>query len=142
MIFKSGPANQKATSLKFGSTSRFIFTTCHHSLRVSPPVWVHNPRNLLNRAQRNEVGHIRSHFLCLFEQVLSNPEFLAEGTAVADLLNPDRVLIGGNIDHPQGVAAIDCLAAIYRRWVPSERIITMRTWSSELSKLVRNINNC
>lgn len=69
--------------------------------------------------------------------VLSNPEFLAEGTAVGDLLNPDRVLIGG--EHtPQGERAVQALADIYARWVPRERIITTNLWSSELSKLVAN----
>ena len=65
--------------------------------------------------------------------VLSNPEFLAEGTAIADLEAPDRVLIGG--DDPQAIAA---LAAIYGQWVPSERILTTNLWSSELSKLTAN----
>lgn len=70
-------------------------------------------------------------------QVLSNPEFLAEGTAVADLLNPDRVLIGGE-RTPEGDAAVETLASVYARWVPRERIITTNLWSSELSKLVAN----
>ena len=65
--------------------------------------------------------------------VLSNPEFLAEGTAVQDLLEPDRVLIGGESD-----AAVDVLTSIYERWVPSERIIKTNLWSSELSKLTAN----
>ena len=65
--------------------------------------------------------------------VLSNPEFLAEGTAVDDLLDPDRVLIGG-----QSRAAIDALVAIYASWVPREKIITTNLWSSELSKLTAN----
>jgi len=70
-------------------------------------------------------------------QVLSNPEFLAEGTAVQDLLNPDRVLIGGE-RTPGGDAAVETLAGIYARWVSRERIITTNLWSSELSKLVAN----
>ncbi|MBX3749560.1 MAG: UDP-glucose 6-dehydrogenase [Opitutaceae bacterium] len=70
-------------------------------------------------------------------QVLSNPEFLAEGTAVKDLENPDRVLIGGE-RTPEGEKAIAALAGIYGRWVPRERIITTNLWSSELSKLVAN----
>ncbi|HEY1848265.1 MAG TPA: UDP-glucose 6-dehydrogenase [Opitutaceae bacterium] len=70
-------------------------------------------------------------------QVLSNPEFLAEGTAVADLLNPDRVLIGGE-RTPEGAAAVAALVDVYARWVPRERIITTNLWSSELSKLVAN----
>jgi len=69
--------------------------------------------------------------------VLSNPEFLAEGTAVADLINPDRVLIGGE-RTPEGEAAIKALADVYAHWVPRERIITTNLWSSELSKLVAN----
>ncbi len=70
-------------------------------------------------------------------QVLSNPEFLAEGTAVADLQNPDRVLIGGE-STPEGAAAVEALASLYAQWVPRERIITTGLWSSELSKLVAN----
>jgi UDPglucose 6-dehydrogenase len=70
-------------------------------------------------------------------QVLSNPEFLAEGTAVADLLNPDRVLIGGE-RTPEGAEAVATLVGVYARWVPRDRIITTNLWSSELSKLVAN----
>jgi UDPglucose 6-dehydrogenase len=70
-------------------------------------------------------------------QVLSNPEFLAEGTAVNDLLNPERVLIGGE-RSPEGDKAVQTLAGVYARWVPRERIITTNLWSSELSKLVAN----
>ena len=70
-------------------------------------------------------------------QVLSNPEFLAEGTAVADLFNPDRVLIGGE-RTPEGDKAVETLVSVYARWVPRERIITTNLWSSELSKLVAN----
>lgn len=70
-------------------------------------------------------------------QVLSNPEFLAEGTAVQDLLSPDRVLIGGE-RTPDGERALQTLVDVYARWVPRERIITTNLWSSELSKLVAN----
>ena len=70
-------------------------------------------------------------------QVLSNPEFLAEGTAIDDLLSPDRVLIGGE-ETKEGQLAIQALAEVYKNWVPAERIITMNTWSSELSKLAAN----
>jgi UDPglucose 6-dehydrogenase len=65
--------------------------------------------------------------------VLSNPEFLAEGTAVEDLLMPDRVLIGG-----ESTAAVEQLASVYARWIPRERILTTNLWSSELSKLTAN----
>jgi UDPglucose 6-dehydrogenase len=69
--------------------------------------------------------------------VLSNPEFLAEGTAVADLISPDRVLIGGE-QTPDGQAALKALVDVYAHWVPRDRIITTNLWSSELSKLVAN----
>src|SRR5690554_2277165 len=65
--------------------------------------------------------------------ILSNPEFLAEGTAIQDLQNPDRVLIGGENEE-----AIQALVNIYAKWVPQENIITTNLWSSELSKLVAN----
>lgn len=70
-------------------------------------------------------------------QVLSNPEFLAEGTAVADLEAPDRVLIGGE-RTAAGEKALQTLVDVYANWVPRERIITTNLWSSELSKLVAN----
>lgn len=70
-------------------------------------------------------------------QVLSNPEFLAEGTAISDLLNPARVLIGGE-QTPDGLKAIQTLVEVYANWVPREQILTTNLWSSELSKLVAN----
>jgi UDPglucose 6-dehydrogenase len=70
-------------------------------------------------------------------EVLSNPEFLAEGTAIADLETPDRVLIGGD-DTPSGRAALQTLVDLYARWVPRDRILTTNVWSSELSKLFSN----
>eukprot|EP00730_Choanoeca_flexa_P013021 TRINITY_DN4887_c0_g1_i1.p1 TRINITY_DN4887_c0_g1~~TRINITY_DN4887_c0_g1_i1.p1 ORF type:complete len:464 (+),score=134.25 TRINITY_DN4887_c0_g1_i1:58-1449(+) len=69
--------------------------------------------------------------------ILSNPEFLAEGTAIDDLLTPDRVLIGG-ATTAEGQAAIAKLSSVYEHWVPKDRIITTNTWSSELSKLAAN----
>lgn len=65
--------------------------------------------------------------------VLSNPEFLAEGTAIKDLTEPDRVLIGGECDE-----AVEKLATIYERWIPRDRVLTTNLWSSELSKLTAN----
>ena len=70
-------------------------------------------------------------------QVLSNPEFLAEGTAISDLMAPDRVLIGGQ-QSPEGLAAAEKLVSVYANWVPREQILTTNLWSSELSKLVAN----
>jgi len=70
-------------------------------------------------------------------QILSNPEFLAEGTAVVDLLNPDRILIGGDTT-PEGEEAINSLVDVYSNWVSKDRILTTNVWSSELSKLTAN----
>ena len=70
-------------------------------------------------------------------EVLSNPEFLAEGTAVEDLEAPDRVLIGGH-ETPSGQKALQTLVDIYATWVPRDRILTTNVWSSELSKLTAN----
>lgn len=65
--------------------------------------------------------------------ILSNPEFLAEGTAIQDLLNPDRVLIGGESED-----AIESLASVYGSWVSQDKILRTNVWSSELSKLTAN----
>ena len=70
-------------------------------------------------------------------EVLSNPEFLAEGTAIQDLFKSDRVLIGSD-DTPAGVEASNSLVEIYNRWIPIEKILTTNVWSSELSKLASN----
>ncbi|CAH0334840.1 UDP-glucose 6-dehydrogenase [Flavobacterium sp. CECT 9288] len=70
-------------------------------------------------------------------QILSNPEFLAEGTAVTDLLQPDRILIGGDAT-PEGKKAMEALVQVYSNWVPLEKILTTNVWSSELSKLTAN----
>ena len=70
-------------------------------------------------------------------EILSNPEFMSEGTAIRDMEDPDRVLIGSH-DTVTGNAARDELLKIYLKWVPKEKIITTKLWSSELSKLVAN----
>ncbi|CAO3703305.1 unnamed protein product [Rhizopus stolonifer] len=69
--------------------------------------------------------------------ILSNPEFLAEGTAIRDLLQPDRVLIGA-LQTPEGIQAQEALVDVYTNWVPKDRVITTNLWSSELSKLAAN----
>ena len=70
-------------------------------------------------------------------EVLSNPEFLAEGTAIKDLVNPDRVLIGGD-NTSSGKIATEILVNIYSQWIPRKKILTTNVWSSELSKLASN----
>lgn len=71
-------------------------------------------------------------------QILSNPEFLAEGTAIADMQHPDRILIGGDSHTEEGQRAIETLVDVYASWIPRERILTTNLWSSELSKLTAN----
>jgi UDPglucose 6-dehydrogenase len=77
----------------------------------------------------------RENGICF--DVLSNPEFLAEGTAVRDLEQPDRILIGSR-ETERGLKARETLTEIYANWVPQEKILTSNIWSSELSKLVSN----
>ncbi|KAJ1287388.1 hypothetical protein BS78_02G006500 [Paspalum vaginatum] len=77
-----------------------------------------------------------AHGGCAFE-VVSNPEFFAEGTAVRDLLCPDRVLIGGR-DTDAGRSAVRALRDVYAHWVPEDRILTTSLWSAELSKVAAN----
>ncbi len=78
------------------------------------------------------VGNPTTHF-----EVVSNPEFLAEGTAIRDLENPDRVLVGGR-DNESGRKACEQIADLYAHWVPREKILLTNVWSSELSKLFAN----
>jgi UDPglucose 6-dehydrogenase len=73
---------------------------------------------------------------CRFD-ILSNPEFLAEGTAIADLFAPDRVLIG-SLQTEEGINACQSLMGVYANWVPKKQILTVGLWSSELSKLAAN----
>ncbi|KAG5678832.1 hypothetical protein PVAND_008466 [Polypedilum vanderplanki] len=69
--------------------------------------------------------------------ILSNPEFLAEGTAIENLMKPDRVLIGGE-ETLDGKKAVETLCWVYEHWVSKDKILTTNTWSSELSKLAAN----
>ena len=70
-------------------------------------------------------------------EVLSNPEFLAEGTAIQDLFKSDRVLIGGD-ETKSGKKAVKALVDIYANWIPNDKILTTNVWSSELAKLASN----
>lgn len=80
---------------------------------------------------------LKTKGLAINFEVISNPEFLAEGTAIQDLQNPDRVLIGGE-ESENGEKAVEVISRIYRHWVSKDKIITTNLWSSELSKLASN----
>ena len=86
-------------------------------------------KDILNKSLNNSIKEENNSTF----SILSNPEFLAEGTAINDLINPDRVLIGG-----EEFKSINVLKNIYNNWVPNNRIITSNIWSSELSKLTAN----
>jgi UDPglucose 6-dehydrogenase len=103
---------------------------------TTPKIVVEKSTVPCRTAQHIQTILSRSNRRVAFE-VLSNPEFLAEGTAIADLLQPDRILIGG-MPTEGGRAAQAALAGVYGHWVPPERILTMSLWSSELSKLAAN----
>ena len=87
---------------------------------------------ILNSCEQNNSNKNSSKNKKTFS-IISNPEFLSEGSAISDLQNPDRVLIGGEDEN-----SINLIKDIYTHWVDSERIITTNLWSSELSKLVAN----
>lgn len=122
----------KAADLKFVELCARRIAACANGPKIvveKSTIPVRTAESLKRVLQANADGH---RF-----QILSNPEFLAEGTAIRDLLEPDRVLIGGD-ENPQALAAREKLVDIYARWVPRQRILTTNLWSSELSKLVNN----
>ena len=80
---------------------------------------------------------LEQHSSKIHFEVLSNPEFLAEGTAIEDLFKSDRVLIGGD-ETESGQKAVQALVDIYKSWIPFEKILTTNVWSSELAKLASN----
>ncbi len=127
-----GEGAGKAADLQYWEqTARQIL---EHS--TSPKIVVEKSTLPVRTAQAMErilsLNHKDLHF-----DVVSNPEFLAEGTAIQDMENPDRVLVGGR-NTPSGQKAVQAIVDIYAHWVPRERILTTNLWSSELSKLVAN----
>lgn len=123
----------KAADLKnLENVSRLIATYAHDSKIVVekstvPVRAAESIDRILNANKKKNV-----HF-----EILSNPEFLAEGTAITDLHNPDRILIGGGSSTDSQIALAK-LCQIYQNWVAKEKIICTNTWSSELSKLAAN----
>ena len=130
---KFGEGAGKAADLQYWEkTSRDILKNCR-----KPEVIVVEKSTLPVRtaeamARILESGNSSTRF-----SVVSNPEFLAEGTAIQDLANPDRVLIGGE-ENENGHKAAKTVAELYAHWVPRERLLLTSVWSSELSKLVAN----
>ena len=131
-----GMGKGKAADLRYGEiAARMIADTVDENSGLKIVV----EKSTVPVRAAESIAHILEHNTKagVSYQVLSNPEFLAEGTAINDLLHPDRVLIGGD-QTDEGRIAIEALAEVYSHWVPKEQIVTMNTWSSELSKLAAN----
>ena len=127
-----GAGAGKAADLQFWEKSARLIAECSTEDKI-----VVEKSTLPVRAAEAIHRILQSNTKGLNFSVLSNPEFLAEGTAVADLENPDRVLIG-SMTTPDGHDSMQRLVDIYAHWVPRERILTTNVWSSEMSKLVSN----
>ena len=128
-----GEGAGKAADLQFWEkTARDILENCRKANVVVVEKSTLPVRTAEAMAKIFESGKSSTKF-----SVISNPEFLSEGTAIEDLTNPDRVLIGGEQDET-GRKAAESVAELYAQWVPAERILLTNVWSSELSKLVAN----
>ncbi|KAF7998167.1 hypothetical protein HCN44_009565 [Aphidius gifuensis] len=128
-----GHGNGKAADLKYvESAARMIaqIATSNKIVVEKSTVPVRAAESIMNILNANHKPGVEY-------QILSNPEFLAEGTAINDLINADRVLIGG-ANTPGGQSAIEELCQVYEHWIPRKNILTTNTWSSELSKLAAN----
>merc|ERR1712048_536471 len=142
---KQGIGAGRAADLRFiESVGRTIaqYSTCSKIVIEKSTVPVRTAAALERVLSANEKGERASSRDQIGDKpnrywILSNPEFLAEGTAMKDLDKPDRVLIGGP-QNPEGLAAVDILVDIYANWVETSKILTTNLWSSELSKLVAN----
>lgn len=127
-----GQGAGKAADLQFWEkTARQILENS-----VTPKIVVEKSTLPVRTAEAMEYI-LNSNTRGLHFDVVSNPEFLAEGTAIRDMEQPDRVLVGGR-ETDSGAKAVAAIVEIYSNWVPKERIITTNVWSSELSKLAAN----
>ena len=128
-----GEGAGKAADLQFWEkTAREILKNCR-----KPNVIVVEKSTLPVRTAEAMARILESGKSSTQFSVVSNPEFLAEGTAIEDLTTPDRVLIGGG-ENENGRKAVETVAELYAHWVPRERLLLTNVWSSELSKLVAN----
>ncbi len=128
----SGPGKGKAADLKY------IIKSAENIAKVAKGKKIIVEKSTLPVRTAEKLKEIISQNSTNLDfEVLSNPEFLAEGTAINDLFKSDRVLIGGD-KTDSGIKAVEVLSKIYERWIPKEKIIKTNIWSSELSKLVSN----
>ncbi len=131
---KKGIGAGKASDLKWvESCARQVAKyACGHTIVVEKSTLPVKTAELIKSILKNSGEFFNQNQKSTFD-VLSNPEFLAEGTAIDDLVNPDRVLIGG-----ENKEAIESLVDIYKNWIPDEKILRTNIWSSELAKLTAN----
>ena len=137
------PTKQKGLGAGFASDLKWIESSSRqiakfardHTIVVEkstlPVKTAETIKTILDSSERDNGKNEKNQ--CKTFSIVSNPEFLAEGTAISDLQNPDRVLIGGEDDY-----SINLVAEIYKKWIDPNKIITTNLWSSELSKLVAN----
>ncbi len=132
------PTLKEGPGAGFGADLKYIIKCAEHVAKVSKndKIVVEKSTVPIKTAEKIQEVLTKNNSEYNFE-ILSNPEFLAEGTAIDDLLDPDRVLIGGN-STSSGNNAVNLLVDIYSKWVKRDKIITTNLWSSELSKLASN----
>jgi UDPglucose 6-dehydrogenase len=132
------PTIKEGPGAGFGADLKYIVSCAKHIAKVakSDKIIIEKSTVPIKTAEKLNEIFLKSNSSVNFE-ILSNPEFLAEGTAIEDLRNPDRVLIGGN-NNESGQKAVNILVEIYSKWISKEKIITTNIWSSELSKLASN----
>lgn len=132
------PTLKEGPGAGFGADLKYIISCAEHIAKIakSDKIIVEKSTVPIKTAEKLNEIFSKTNSSVHFE-ILSNPEFLAEGTAIQDLRSPDRVLIGGN-KSKSGQNAVSVLVEIYSKWVTKEKIITTNLWSSELSKLASN----
>lgn len=132
------PTIKQGPGAGFGADLKYIINCAEHIASVAKSNKIIVEKSTVPIKTAEKINEIFSKINPSFNfEVLSNPEFLAEGTAVKDLRNPDRVLIGGN-NTPSGQKALKTLVDIYSSWINKDKILTTNVWSSELSKLASN----
>lgn len=140
MIFMAvnTPTKTEGEGAGMAADLRYFISSAEHIARVAKDDKIVVEKSTLPVRTAEKVKEIlnKNRKKAQFE-ILSNPEFLAEGTAIQDLFKSDRVLIGGD-STPSGQAAVQSLLEIYARWIPKEKILTTNVWSSELAKLASN----
>ena len=133
------PTIKEGPGAGFGADLKYIVSCAKHIAKIakSDKIIIEKSTVPIKTAEKLNEIFLKTNSSVNFE-ILSNPEFLAEGSAMRNLLIPDRVLIGGDNETSDGKRAIDLLSNIYESWIPRENILTTNVWSSELSKLASN----